>query len=138
MSPCHPSRLATLALLFALLLGMPPTLPAQNMANTVVTHALSFARGTNGTEVSGRAGYGMSYVYTVRVRAGQTMTASVHSRGGAVTFSVVAPAAGALPDAFGVTEWSGALEETGEYRLVLVMNDAQLKPVAYRLKVTVR
>ncbi len=111
---------------------------AQNMAHTVVTRALQFARGTSGAQVSGRADYATSHVYTLSARAGQTMTVDLQSPGDAVTFTAVAPVAGTLEEGFGVTHWQGVLPESGHYELVLVMNTESLRRVPYRLRVSVR
>ncbi len=131
-------RFAALLLLALVLQGVPPAGIAQNLSHTVVTRELRFARGSSGAQVNGRADHAMSHVYTLGVRAGQTMTVALQSPEDAVTFSVIAPEAGTLADGFGVTHWQGVLTEGGKYQLVLVMNDEARRRVPYRLQVTVR
>ena len=131
------AKIAALILTAAALLGvsLPPS--AQNLSNSVVSQTVVFWRGKSAAETTGRASYGISYVYMLDVRQGQTMSADLKSRTNAVTFSLMAPAAAAVEAAFSITRWSGVLSESGQYRLVLVMNDPQRKRVPYRLSVAV-
>ena len=131
------AKIAALILTAAALLGvsLPPS--AQNLSNSVVSQTVVFWRGKSAAETTGRASYGISYVYMLDVRQGQTMSADLKSRTNAVTFSLMAPAAAAVEAAFSITRWSGVLSESGQYRLVLVMNDPQRKRVPYRLSVSV-
>ena len=116
-------------------MSLPPS--AQNLSNSVVSQTVVFWRGKSAAETTGRASYGISYVYMLDVRQGQTMSVDLKSRTNAVTFSLMAPAAAAVEAAFSITRWSGVLSESGQYRLVLVMNDPQRKRVPYRLSVSV-
>ena len=131
------AKIAALILTAAALLGvsLPPS--AQNLSNSVVSQTVVFGRGKSAAEVTGRARYGISYVYMLDVRQGQTMSVDLKSRTNAVTFSLMAPAAAAVEAAFSITRWSGVLSESGQYRLALVMNDPQRKHVPYRLSVAV-
>lgn len=128
---------AGLACLAAALWWVPAASDAQSQAHTVVTRHVAFARGSSAAQLSGKADYAMSYVYTLAVRKGQTMRVDVTSPGNAVNFSVVAPQAGTLPEGFGVTHWENTLPESGRYQLVLVMNDEHRRRVPYRLQVSV-
>lgn len=128
---------AALALVLAMLLGLPAPAVAQDRSNSVVSHAMVFGRGKSDAGATGRASYAMSYVYTLKARQGQTMSVALKSRTDDLTFSLIAPEAGTVDTAFGVTQWSGVLAESGTYRLVLVMNDPALKRVPYRLTVAV-
>ena len=131
------NRDAIAALVFALLLGLPVMATAQNMSNSVVNDAMVFGHGKSDAEASGRASYAMSYVYTLKLRRGQTVSAKLKSHTDAVTFSLIAPQAGTVDTAFGVTQWSGVMAESGTCRIVLVMNHRALEPVPYRLTVAV-
>ena len=134
----HRRPLGALLALASLLLCAAPLATAQDMSRSVVTRALAVARGANDAKATGRAAYGTSHVYTLDARAGQRLVATLRSPADAVTFSAIAPRAGTLDGAFGVTRWSGVLPESGRYRLVLVMNTPGLAPVRFRLTASVR
>lgn len=109
----------------------------QNMGGTVVEHRVNFPRGSNGTTKSGRAKYGMSYVYILGAASGQTMNINLTSTGNKVTFSLIAPNGETVGGAFGVRSWSGGLTQTGDYSIVAVMNDHHAGSVPYSLKMSI-
>lgn len=119
-------------------LALPVATRAQNMGGTVVERRVKFARGTHRAVVSGRAKYGMSYVYKLGAGAGQNMNVLLTSRNNNVTFSVVGPNDETLDGAFGVTTWSGALPSAGDYSVVVVMNNKGSGTVPFSLDVGIR
>lgn len=110
---------------------------AQNMGGTVVEQRVNFPKGSHGTTKSGRAKYGMSYVYILGAASGQTMNLNLTSTGSKVTFSLIAPNGDTVGGAFGVRSWSGNLTQTGDYQIVAVMNDSHGGNVPYSLKVSI-
>lgn len=132
------ARLIIPLIFLGLLSGGVPLTPAQNMRHTVVERRVRFPRGRSKATVHGKARYGMSYVYLVRAKAGQSMGLRLNSRGRAATFSLFSPGeAHGDPKAFAVSQWSGALPQSGDYTIVVVMNERGLSNVRYTLEVTV-
>lgn len=133
------ARLVIPFILLGLLFGSAPSSPSQNMRHTVVERRVKFPRGRSKATVSGRARYGMSYVYSVRAKAGQNMELRLNSRGRAATFSLFAPGETQdAPKAFAASQWSGILPQAGDYTIVVVMNEKRLSNVRYTLEVTVK
>jgi hypothetical protein len=131
----HTINILTLAgILFA---GTLPA-PAQNMSGTVVERRVRFARGTHSATLQGRAKYGMSYAYKLGARAGQNMNVLLTSNGNAVTFSLIAPNTDTVADAFLVNTWSGVLDQSGDYSIVVVMNNERARNVPFTLAVSIR
>lgn len=111
---------------------------AQNQAHTVIERRLNFRPGRTGAAVSGTARYGMSYVYRVRAREGQTTVVRLTSPAKRALFSVIAPDGETIEGAFTTAQWSGELPQTGEYRIVVVMEDQVANKVPYKLSVSIR
>lgn len=131
-------RVVTSIALVSLMAGGISTSSAQNMSGTVVERRVKFARGKTSATLRGRANYAMSYVYQVGAEKGQQMNVRLTSNRGLVTFSLIAPDSQTLDDAFGVRDWSGELPRTGDYSIVVVMNEKQAANVPYALEVTIR
>lgn len=119
----------------ALLVGPSITSPAQNQSGTVVERRVRFARGSSSATLTGRAKYGMSYVYIVGARSGQSMTLSLRSSGRDVAFSLIGPDEDTK--AFLSKSWSGRLPLSGDYSIVLVNNERG-SSAAYTLTVSIQ
>lgn len=112
---------------------------AQNMSGSVVTKQVKFAKGTHGATLKGSAKYAMSYVYKLRAKEGQTMTIELTGKNSELSFSVIKPDEETMEDGFGVTEFTGELPESGEYSIVVVMNDEDAKSaVPFTLNVEIK
>lgn len=122
----------------AMLVGGSIQSPAQNMSGTVVEHRVKFAKGKTSTTLPGKAKYGMSYVYYVGAPKGQRMSVQVKSNRGLVTFSLIAPDTQTIENAFLVKDWTGDLPQTGDYSIVVVMNNEKASNVPYTLEVAIR
>ncbi|CAN5422200.1 hypothetical protein BH10ACI1_BH10ACI1_08380 [soil metagenome] len=117
-----------LTVIFAILmLGGATFVSAQNIGNTVIEKEIKFARGENTASLDGNAKYQMSYVYKLTAKEGQTMDINLTGNNSELTFSLIAPDEETMKDGFGVKEWSGKLPQSGEYSIVVVMNDDTAK-----------
>ena len=110
---------------------------AQNMQNTVVKKQVKFARGQHKATLRGNAKYAMSYVFNLRAKKGQTMDIRLTGKNSQLTFSLIAPNEETIEDAFGVSEWSGELPQSGNYSIVVVMNDEDATNIPYTLEVKI-
>ena len=125
--------------LLAHLIGGPSQTPAQSMRHTVVERRVKFAQGKSKAILRGKANYAMSYVYLVGARKDQTMEVRLSSKGSVVKFSIVAPEeTKGIDDAFLVSDWKGKLPATGDYSIVVVMNEKDIANVAYALEVAIK
>ena len=131
-------RVLTAMALVALLVAGSIQSPAQNMSGTVVERRVKFAKGKTSITLRGKANYGMSYVYNVSARKGQRMSVQLKSDRGLVALSLIAPDARTVENAFLIKDWSGDLAQTGDYSIVVVMNDEKASNVPYSLEVTIR
>lgn len=113
------------------------TVSAQNMQNTVITKQVKFARGQNKANLRGNAKYGMSYVFDLKARKGQTMEIRLTGKNPDLSFSLIAPDDQTIDGAFGVSNWSGELPQSGIYSIVVVMNDENAASVPYSLDVKI-
>jgi hypothetical protein len=127
----------TICLPFIALVALSIGAFGQNMAHTVRYFDVEFPRGKNQTVRRGKADYAMSYVYRLKARKGQLMVAEVESSEKELTFSIIAPKEGTVAGGFGVKRWSGRLQESEIYKLVLVMNNETAKNVRYRLRIKI-
>lgn len=111
---------------------------AQNMSNTVVEKRVKFAGGENKAVLTGSAKYAMSYVYKLNAKSGQTMKINLTGKNSELSFSLIGPDEETMDDGFGVTEWSGELPKSGDYSIVVVMNDENAgAAVPFKLKVEI-
>jgi len=111
---------------------------AQNMSNTVVTRQVKFARGQNKTILRGSAKYGMSYVYNLVAKKGQMMEILLTGKNAELKFSLIQPDEETAEDAFGVSEWSGELPQSGKYSIVVVVNGENAASAPYTLEVKIK
>lgn len=129
----NPLNRVGIVLIFAAFLVLAGSASAQNMSGTVVTKEVKFAKGKHEASVTGRAKYGMSYVYRLGAKGGQTMDVTLKSNNRDLTFSIIGPDDETLEDAFGVTDFSGKLPANGKYSVVVVLNDPNAGSVFYSL-----
>jgi hypothetical protein len=101
-------------------------------ADRVIPKQIKFARGRTTTVIKDTVRLCTSHEYTLRARAGQTM--SVHLAAGKRTSFTLQSPSGTIEDADGVKDWSGELPDTGEYT-ISIGTDAT---AAYTLEVTIR
>lgn len=110
---------------------------AQNMSGTVKTVAVRFPAGKTQTTLRGKASYAMSYIYTFKIRKGQTIDIKTVSDEPELTFSLFPP----NPKqelAFNVKEWTGTAPESGTHSITLVMNNENARQVPYSLTISVK
>ena len=126
-------------IVFAIIFGGATVVSAQNMEHTVVTKQVKFAKGKSKSTVTGSAKYGMSYVFELGAKEGQTMDLNLVGKNSQLTFSLAAPPDDdTIENAFGVTKWSGKLPKSGKYSIVVVMNDEYGGSVPYTLEVSIK
>ncbi len=104
---------------------------------THVTKRVSFQPGSNATVIKGKANWGTSYIYLLRARAGQTLTARVE---GVPVLTIIPPGTRnyePLPGADVVKEWTGKLPKSGDYRINLGHTDDRYSDVPYKLEIKV-
>lgn len=111
---------------------------AQNQSHTVTKRYINFKKGQTIAVLSGNAKYARSYVYVFRANSGQMMTVNLVSARRNATFSLIEPDGDTINNAFGVTRWSGKLPSTGEYNIVIVMNNKRVRNISYRLKLAIQ
>lgn len=107
----------------------------QAQKGSSVVRRVSFPRGRTTAILRGAVRRGISHDYLLRASAGQTMT--VHLTGGRdVSFSIITPTGEAVADL--VTDWSGELPESGDYRINVLPPTSNSTPAQYTLEVTIR
>jgi hypothetical protein len=98
-----------------------------------ITKQIKFARGRTTTVIKDTVKLCTSHEYHLRARQGQTM--SIHlATGKRTSFSLMTPSGDTVGDADGVKDWSGELQDNGEYTIVVGTDAA----AAYTLEVTIR
>ena len=97
-------------------------------ADGIETRPIHFAKGASSATVKGTIKGDQTVDYTVRARAGQTMSVKLDTRHGANYFNVLPPGSNDVSIFAGPTggnEWSGVLPADGEYKLrVYLMRSA--------------
>lgn len=97
-------------------------------AATIETRPIQFAKGASSATVKGTIKGDQTVDYTVRARAGQTMSVKLVTTRGANYFNVLPPGSDDVAifvGSSGGNEWSGALPADGEYKLrVYLMRSA--------------
>ena len=129
---------AAIAAIAFLMLTVGEEVSGQNMAGTVVTKDVKFARGKSQATLRGTAKYGRSYVFDLGARSGQTMDISLLGKNPQLTFSLIAPDTETIDGAFGVANWSGDLPQSGKYSIVVAMNDENASGVPFSLTVKIK
>jgi hypothetical protein len=99
-----------------------------SFAEAIETRPLQFAKGTSAATVKGSLKGDQTIDYTLRARAGQTMTVSLTTSNGANYFNVLPPGSDDVAIFVGSTsgnEFTGALPSDGEYKIrVYLMRSA--------------
>jgi len=97
-------------------------------ATTIETRPIQFAKGASSATVKGTIQGDQTVDYTVRARAGQTMSVKLDTRHGANYFNVLPPGSDDVAifvGSSGGNAWSGPLPVDGEYKLrVYLMRSA--------------
>ena len=97
-------------------------------AADIETRPIHFAKGASSATAKGTIKGDQIVDYTVRARAGQTMSVKLDTRHGANYFNVLPPGSndvGIFAGSTGGNEWSGVLPADGEYKLrVYLMRSA--------------
>jgi len=112
-------------------------------ADGIETRPIHFAKGASSATVKGTIKGDQTVDYTVRARAGQTMSVKLTTRHGANYFNVLPPGSDDVAifvGSSGGSEWSGALPADGEYKLrVYLMRSAARRneSASYTLTVSV-
>ena len=131
-------KMVMTAVFAVVMMGASQIASAQNMQHTVVTKEVRFARGKHQATLRGSAKYGMSYVFKLGAKEGQTMDIRLVGKNSQLTFSLIAPDEETIEGAFGVANWSGVLPQSGKYSVVVVMNDENAARVPYTLEVKIK
>lgn len=99
-----------------------------SFANAIESRPLQFAKGTSAATVKGSLKGDKTIDYTLRARAGQTMTVTLTTSNGANYFNVLPPGSNDVAIFIGSTsgnEFTGALPSDGEYKIrVYLMRSA--------------
>ena len=102
-------------------------------ADQTIPKTIRFARGRTTAVIKDTVRLCTSHEYHLRARQGQTM--SIHlATGKRTSFTLQTPSGDNVPDADGVKDWSGELQDNGDYTII-VATDAT---AAYTLEVTIR
>jgi len=111
------------------------TIVAQAQRGTSVVRRVSFPRGRTTAILRGAVRRGVSHDYLLRARGGQGMTVHLTASGD-VSFSIMSPNGNSLADF--VSDWSGELPGSGDYRINVLPPTRNSNPAQYTLEVTIR
>jgi hypothetical protein len=106
---------------------------AQRPMDKEVRQTIRFARGKSSAVISKRIPLGTSHLYTLRARAGQTMTVILKT-GNRTSFTIFSPSDQIMEGADGETMWRGMLDETGTYKISIGTD----RTANYRLEVYIK
>lgn len=102
-------------------------------ADQTIQKSIRFARGRTTAVIKDTVRLCTSHEYHLRAKQGQTM--SLHlATGKKTSLTLRTPSGDTVPDADGVKDWSGELQDNGEYTII-IGTDAT---AAYTLEVTIR
>jgi hypothetical protein len=107
----------------------------QAQKGTSVVRRVNFPRGRTTAILRGAVRRGVSHDYLLRAREGQGMTVHLTASGDA-SFSILSPNGNSLADF--VSDWSGELPESGDYRINVLPPTRNSNPAQYTLEVTIR
>jgi hypothetical protein len=120
MKPCQP--------LIAVLASVLLTSAYTAQAGAIETQPVQFAKGHSSATIKGAIKGDQTVDYTLRARAGQTMTVNLATKHGANYFNVLPPGSNDVAlfvGSSGGNEWSGTLPADGEYKVrVYLMRSA--------------
>jgi hypothetical protein len=128
-------RQVSVALLFALVVA-----GAAASASDIKVEPVRFAKGSSSATLKGRIAGDESIDYTLRARAGQTMSVKMATRNNANYFNVLPPGSetALFVGSSGGNRWSGTLPSDGEYRVrVYLMRSAARRNEAATYTLTV-
>jgi hypothetical protein len=108
---------------------------AQAQRGTSVVRRVQFPRGRTTAILRGAVRRGVSHDYLLGAREGQRMSVHLTANGDA-SFSIMSPNGNSLADF--VSDWSGELPESGDYRINVLPPTRNNKPAQYTLEVTIR
>ena len=112
--------------------GVPSAAQCRGTDRTI-PRQIRFARGRTTAVIKTTVRLCTSHEYHLRASQGQTM--SIHlATGKRTSFTLQTPSGDTVPDADGVKDWSGELQDNGDYTII-VGTDAT---AAYTLEVTIR
>ena len=112
--------------------GAPSAFQCRGTDRTI-PKTIKFARGRTTAVIKTTVRLCTSHEYRLRASQGQTM--SIHlATGTRTSFTLQTPSGDTVPDADGVKDWSGELQDNGEYTII-VGTDVT---AAYTLEVTIR
>lgn len=106
---------------------------AQRPMDREVRQTIRFARGKNSAIIRKQIPLGITHLYTLRARAGQTMTVILKT-GNQTSFTIFSPSDQILEGADGAESWRGMLDESGTY-LISIGTD---KTANYTLEVYIK
>lgn len=133
------SRLVAVLAAFA---GLAAGVPAF-AASPIETRPVHFAKGTSSATIDGSITGRQTIDYTLRARAGQTMSVALKPSNAATYFNVLPPGSddvAVFVGSSGGLEWSGRLDDDGEYKVrVYLMRSAARRnePSSYTLSVAI-
>ena len=130
------SWMALTLALGVLVLAQPMRARAGLQQGTFGEQRIRFARGANSAEVRGSVRQDRAMLYKIGAKAGQTMTIAL--TGDAKTrFDLSGPKdASGQALASGATEWTGTLEDDGDYAILVITDDRVSAP--FTLSVSIR
>jgi hypothetical protein len=111
------------------------TIVTEAQRGTSVVRRVNFPRGRTTAILRGTVRRGLSHDYLLGARDGQTMTVHLTASGDA-SFSILSPNGNSLADF--VSDWSGELPESGDYRINVLPPTRNSNPARYTLEVTIR
>jgi hypothetical protein len=111
------------------------TVATQAQRGTSVVSRVRFPRGRTTAILRGTVRRGLSHDYLLGAREGQAMSVHLTADGGA-SFSILSPGGNALCDF--LSDWSGELPESGDYRINVLPPTNNSYPAHYTLEVTIR
>lgn len=88
-------------------------------ADGIETRAVKFAKGASSATIKGSISGRQTIDYTLRAKAGQTMTVTLASQHAGLAFNVLPPGSNdvAIADAIERQNWTGTLPTDGEYKI---------------------
>lgn len=112
--------------------GAPAVVQCRHTDQTI-HKKIRFARGRTTAVIKDTVRLCTSHEYHLRARQGQTM--SIHlATGKRTSFTLMTPSGDTVGDADGVKDWSGELQDNGDYTIVVATDTT----AAYTLEVTIR
>lgn len=119
----------TVAIFFIIIV---PGLSEASMGGTVSEKNIKFSKGVSKVTLKGIADYAHSYVYNFYAKKGQKASIDVSSKGEVVRFSFFESVCNEEP-AFKATKWQGLLACGGLHKIVVVMNEQEMKAVPFEV-----